>query len=67
MTFSLSCRATGLEFGSEALFVQSRNLFRPAYWRMLVEQLRFGREAEAALADPRYEKRNIPRPLCATL
>lgn len=54
MTFSLSCRATGLEFGSEALFAQARNLIRPAYWRMLLEQVRFGYEAEAALADGHY-------------
>lgn len=59
MTFSLSCRATGLEFGSEALFAQTRNLFRPAYWRMLLEHVRFGREAEAALTDPHYARHTL--------
>jgi len=55
MSFSVQHRPTGLEFcgsGLNGLFAQRRNLFRPAYWRLLRQIDRFNREAPALLDDP---------------
>lgn len=59
MSFSVSCGQTGLEYGGSdlnALFAQRRNLLRPRHWRMLVDILRFNREAirelESGTLDP---------------
>ena len=55
MSFSVRCDQSGWEYngGSLAgLFVQKRNLLRPSFWRMLVDVLRFNREAPAILHDP---------------
>ncbi len=44
MSFSVHCERTGLLFSPrnlDALFVQRRNLLRPAFYRMLAEALRF--------------------------
>jgi predicted NAD/FAD-binding protein len=52
MTFSVSCRRTGIEYGGRSLsslFAQRRNLLRPSFLRMLRDVLRFGREAPALL------------------
>ncbi len=52
MSFSVSCRRTGLEYNGaslSALFAQRRNLLRPTFWRMLSDILRFNREAPALL------------------
>ena len=48
MSFSLRCDRTGLEYNGSSLsglFAQRRNLFRPRFWRMLRDILRFNREA----------------------
>ena len=48
MSFSVRCDRSGLEYcGSNlsGLFAQRRNLFRPAFYRMLRDILRFNRES----------------------
>lgn len=57
MSFSVRHEDTGLEFCGSSLnhlFAQRRNLFRPAFYRMLLRIDRFNREAVAALADPAW-------------
>jgi predicted NAD/FAD-binding protein len=52
MSFSVRCERTGLEYNGaslNALFAQRSNLFRPKFYRMLREILRFNREAPALL------------------
>jgi predicted NAD/FAD-binding protein len=52
MSFSLQDRKSGLEFcpsSFNALFIQRRNLVRPAFYRMLVDALRFRRTARNLL------------------
>lgn len=52
MSFSLKCERTGLEYNGttlNTLFAQRRNLFRPAFHRMLRDIVRFNREAPALL------------------
>ncbi len=53
MSFSVSLRDGALEFAGtdlRGLFAQRRNLFRPRFWRMLRDLLRFYREAPRDLA-----------------
>jgi len=48
MSFSVRCIRTGLEYQGSSLgglFAQRRNLVRPAFYRMLLEVLRFNRKA----------------------
>jgi predicted NAD/FAD-binding protein len=48
MSFGVKCDKTGLEYmGStiNSLFAQRRNIFRPSFWRMILDILRFNREA----------------------
>jgi predicted NAD/FAD-binding protein len=55
MSFSVSDRHSGLEYNGaslNALFAQRRNLLRPTFYRMLLDILRFNREAPALLEDP---------------
>ncbi|HET6593220.1 MAG TPA: NAD(P)-binding protein, partial [Xanthomonadales bacterium] len=55
MSFSVSNRRTGLEYNGaslNALFAQRSNLLKPAFYRMLLDILRFNREAPALLDDP---------------
>ena len=55
MGFSVQCGRTGLEYSSTAiagLFAQPRNLVRPSFYRMLVDILRFNRNAPALLRHP---------------
>ncbi|MGY6213784.1 NAD(P)/FAD-dependent oxidoreductase [Methylolobus aquaticus] len=55
MGFSFSCAQTGLEYNGHSLatlFAQRRNLFRPSFHRMIVDILRFNREAPRALEQP---------------
>jgi predicted NAD/FAD-binding protein len=55
MSFSVSNRHTGLEYNGaslNALFAQRSNLLRPSFYRMLLDILRFNREAPALLDDP---------------
>ena len=50
MSFSVKCEKSGLEYmGStlNSLFAQRRNLLRPSFWKMILEILRFNREASA--------------------
>ena len=54
MSFSVSCEKSGLEYAGSnlsTLFADRRNLFRPAHWKMLLEILRFNREAIKDLED----------------
>lgn len=54
MTFSVSLPAADVEWaGSDlgSLFAQTRNLWRPAFWRMLSHILRFNRDAGHLLAE----------------
>jgi len=58
MSFSVRCEETGLEYSPSTfgtLFARRRNLFRPAFWRMLRDALRFRREMPAILAGTGYE------------
>lgn len=55
MSFSVKCEKTGLEYNGttlNSLFAQRRNLFRPSFYRMIKDILRFNREAPALLASP---------------
>ena len=50
MTFAMSLEAPHLEWSGSSLatvFGQKRNLFRPDFWRMLADILRFNRESVA--------------------
>ncbi|MGB5592047.1 MAG: FAD-dependent oxidoreductase [Gammaproteobacteria bacterium] len=52
MSFSVSCEKTGLEYNGtsrNALFAQRSNLFRPSFYRMIADILRFNREAPGLL------------------
>ena len=52
MTFSVADALTGLEYNAttlDKLFCQRRNLFRPRFYRMVRDILRFYREAPALL------------------
>lgn len=52
MSFGVKCEKTGLEYmGStiNSLFAQRRNIFRPFFWRMILDILRFNREATQLL------------------
>jgi predicted NAD/FAD-binding protein len=54
MSFSVRCERTGLEYNGTSLnrlFAQRRNLFRPSFYRMLRDILRFNREAPRLLED----------------
>lgn len=54
MSFSVHCDRTGLEYNGtsrNALFAQRRNLLRPSFHRMILDLLRFNREAPAILED----------------
>ncbi|WP_255500811.1 NAD(P)/FAD-dependent oxidoreductase [Caulobacter sp. 17J80-11] len=45
MSFGVSLEGGRLEYGSQGLFAQRRNLFRPRFWGMLNDLSRFYREA----------------------
>ena len=48
MSFSVRCDKSGLEYQGSSLnglFAQRRNLVRPAFYRMLLDVLRFNRQA----------------------
>ncbi len=54
MSFSMRCERSGLEYNGTSintLFAQRSNLFRPSFWRMIRDILRFNREAPALLED----------------
>jgi predicted NAD/FAD-binding protein len=51
MSFSVQCRHAGLEYNGTSLntlFAQRSNLFRPSFYRMIRDILRFNREAPLA-------------------
>ena len=56
MSFSFSCRQTGLEYRGgrklKGLFAQRRNLVRPSFLRMLRDIMRFNSFAEELVASP---------------
>ena len=55
MSFSVRCERTGMEYNGatiNTLFAQRSNLFRPSFYRMLREILRFNREAPTLLDMP---------------
>lgn len=55
MSFAVSLDEGRFEYAAPALFAQRRNAFRPRFWTMLGEIIRFYREAPAhlsALSDP---------------
>ena len=52
MSFSVKCEHSGLEYNGnnlDTLFAQRRNLFRPGFYRMIADILRFNREATEAI------------------
>ncbi len=54
MSFSVSCKNTGLEYSGtnlRTLFAQKRNLFSIAHWKMLFDIVRFNKDAKTALND----------------
>jgi predicted NAD/FAD-binding protein len=53
MSFSVKCPQTGLEFRPSSLntlFIQRRNLLNPAFYRMIVDIVRFRREMRRLLS-----------------
>ncbi|MDH3722559.1 MAG: FAD-dependent oxidoreductase [Desulfobacteraceae bacterium] len=57
MSFSVQCDQTGLVFSPSTLnglFVQRKNLFRPSFYRMLWDALRFRREASELIRSDDY-------------
>lgn len=57
MSFSMQCDQTGLVFSPsslKALFVQRKNFFRPSFYRMLWDALRFRREASELIQSDDY-------------
>lgn len=52
MSFSVRCDRSGLEYagtGIDGLLAQRLNLFRPAFWRLVRDWRRFGRESQQLL------------------
>ena len=57
MSFSVQCDKTGLYFcpsSLSSLFAQRKNLFRPSFYRMLADALRFRREASELIETDDY-------------
>ncbi len=55
MSFSVRCGRSGLEYQGSSLnglFAQRRNLIRPSFYRMLLDILRFNRDAKELLNRP---------------
>ncbi|GAB4158661.1 MAG: NAD(P)/FAD-dependent oxidoreductase [Planctomycetaceae bacterium] len=62
MSFSVQDGLSGLEYNGTSLnglFAQRRNLFRPAFYRMLKDILRFNREAPAVLEAEDSEQETV--------
>lgn len=49
MSFGVSIGRQSLEYSSNGLFAQKKNFFRPAYWRMIFDIIRFNKQAERYL------------------
>lgn len=45
MSFGVSIGREWLEYSSNGMFAQKKNLFRPAYWRMIFDIMRFNKQA----------------------
>lgn len=45
MSFGVSIGDGWLEYSSDGLFAQRKNLFRPQYWRMLLDVFKFNKQA----------------------
>lgn len=61
MSFSVQCEKTGLEYNGtnlNSLFAQRRNLFRPSFYRMIKDILRFNQESLEILEQP-HEKLSL--------
>ena len=54
MSFGVSIENGWLEYGSSGMFAQKKNLFRPAYWGMLANIIRFNKEAPAYIEKDAY-------------
>ncbi|MGH8493619.1 MAG: NAD(P)/FAD-dependent oxidoreductase [Moraxellaceae bacterium] len=62
MTFSVSLPAADVEWAGSSLatlFAQIRNLWRPAFWRMVSDILRFNRDAQALLTQAAAKGENL--------
>lgn len=62
MSFSVSCRRTGLEYssrGANGFFAQRSNLLNPSHLTMLRDIMRFNREAPALLGTPEAEHQTL--------
>ncbi len=58
MSFGVSVGNGFLEYSSHGLFAQKKNFFRPSYWRMIFDVLRFNKQAERFLEkDPSFTLR----------
>ena len=54
MSFSVHCEATGFEYAGSnlnSLFAQRSNFFKPGFYRLIQDILRFNRQAPTLLAD----------------
>jgi predicted NAD/FAD-binding protein len=52
MSFSVHCENSGLEYAGTTiatLFAQKRNLFKPRYWKMLLDIIKFNKQAKLLL------------------
>ncbi len=47
MSFGVSIDNAWLEYGSSGMFAQKKNIFRPSYYKMLTDVLRFNKQALA--------------------
>jgi len=55
MSFSVKCEKSGLEYNGNnlnSLFAQRRNLFRPSFYKMIGDILRFNKDSIALLKTP---------------
>jgi predicted NAD/FAD-binding protein len=49
MSFSVQSEVDGLEYSNRSLFAQRRNAFRPQFWRMVTDIVRFNKSAKGRL------------------
>ncbi|WP_300425017.1 NAD(P)/FAD-dependent oxidoreductase [uncultured Thalassolituus sp.] len=59
MSFSVKCEKTGLEYNGHtlnSLFAQRSNIFRPSFWGMIRDILRFNKETRKALSDDTLDR-----------
>jgi predicted NAD/FAD-binding protein len=62
MSFSVQHLPTGLEFCGTSLnhlFGQRKNLFRPRFWKMILQINRFNKEAIEALSSPTFQNHTL--------